>query len=403
MSEATTLTVTRTVVTSFNPKTTAASEGTQDYFEEGDWVLSVTGGQKWVACALSNGEVQVYDQERMHRLQTYRHPQGSLVTDLVTDGSSANPNTLVSTATDGTINIFDIRQSQCACQLRCPRPEEQALSVGIGFDGNLAAVGTNKAKVHFYDVRAGKGLLGTYSQAHTQEVTQVRFQTKASFGNATTTPVLMTGGEDGLICIFDTSQPSEETALQNVLSVQSSIRKVGFFGPQAESIYCLTGDESVKLYSMRESACRLDFGLQLRDYLTRLYASPSISMEYLVDCSWSQQRQELLLFAGNRSGETGIFNIRENDIALSHRLSGGHRGVVRAISSLSNDRLLTAGEDARLCEWNRLGRLSSSATVSQAVQVPVPSALTTAGSSPLVRTGRKMKHRQRGRVPTSPY
>jgi WD repeat-containing protein 89 len=395
--EPTTLTANRTIVTSFNPKTTTASEGVGDYFEDGDWVLSVTGGHKWVACALSNGEVQVYDQERMHRVQTYRHPENALVTDLVADGSSTNSSTLVSTATDGTINIFDVRQSQCACQLRC---QEQALSASIGFDGNLAAVGTNKAKIHFYDIRNSRSLLGTYSQSHTQEVTQVRFQTKTSFGATATTPVLVSAGEDGLVCVFDTSQPSEETALQNVLPVQSPIRKVGFFGPQAESIYCLTGDESLKLYTLRESACKLDFGLQLRDYLTRLYAPQSAPIDYLVDCFWNQQRQELLLFAGNKSGDTGIFNVREIDITLCHRLTGGHRGVVRAVSALSNnDIFVTAGEDARLCEWNRMGR-PVSAQVAHAVQVPVPPLGT---GSPLVRTGRKMKQRQRGKISASPY
>jgi WD40 repeat protein len=436
----------RTVVTSFTPKTTAASEfnnnnnnsqSSLDYFEQGDWVLGVTACHKWVSCALSNGEVQVYDQDSMRLQQTYKmntstgnttnghHP---LVTDLVGDLSSANPNTLVATATDGTITLFDIRQSVPAFSLRLPRaPDEQALSVSLGFEGSLAAVGTSKSNIHFYDVRNHRSLLGTYNQAHTQGVTKVRFQMLSSFGTtSTTSPILISGGEDGLVCVFDTSQSSEETALKNVLAVQSPIRQVGFFGLQSKAIYCLTGDESLKLYHMEDSVCRKDYGSQLREYLSHLSlggggggdtvssSQPSqslMNMEYLVDCYWDTARQELLLCAGNNSGDAGLFKVQEHDISLSHRLAGGHRGVIRALGSLSTHVFVTVGEDARMCEWNRLGRQLHAAATAHTVPPPprAPETAVRRLASPVAVSqaktggGPMRRQQQRGSMTASPY
>jgi WD repeat-containing protein 89 len=396
------ITPSRTVVTSFQPKVTSRNHNNHenssvaDFYEEGDWVVCVTSGHShWTSCALSNGEIQVYDQARMHLMQTYRVGNNSnsrnsiMITDLVGDTCSSNPSTLAATDTSGAITIFDIRQpATFACQFHMPRLEEQALSVSLGYDGTLAAVGSNKAKVHFFDVRqattqqrqqqqqehlgnSSTSLLGTYHQSHTKEVTQVRFQPlhTASFGSTTTTSttstMLVSAGEDGLACVFDTSCPTEDAALKNILSVQAPIRQVGFFGPQSEGIYCLTGSESLKLYHIENPQCQHDYGMHFRQQLGQCLnpglpaavSSPSSSsLAYLVNCQWDVQRQELLLLGGTSEGDAAVFSVKGNDVAPKHWLGGGHRGVIRAWSCCSTNFFFTVGEDARLCEWNRLGR-----------------------------------------------
>lgn len=223
---------------------------------------------------MSNGEVQTYDQTKLHSLQTYH--QDSLVTDLVRDVS--NPYSLIASSADGMVTIYDIRQAHTAAStVKLPRLGEETLSVSIGFNGTIAAVGSNKAKIHFYDLRGTGGVLGTYNQSHTNEITRVRFQTiTPSPGNmmmpSTTTPILVSAAEDGLACVYDTSQITEEAAIQNVLAVQSPVREIGFFGPQSESegIYCLTGSESLQLYHKDDSVCRQDFGPNMRQHLTQI-------------------------------------------------------------------------------------------------------------------------------------
>jgi len=431
------LSLSRTLVTSFNPKTTTASQqqasehgNTDEYFEEGDWVLCVTSSphsngatsSPWIGCALSNGEIQVYDQTKLHPLQTYNHD--ALITDLVCDVS--NPHALIASAADGTVAIFDIRQSnQPACQVKLPRPEEEALSVSMGFDGGIAAVGSNKGKIHFFDVRDTRSVLGTYNQAHTNEITRVRFQTLSASGGMSTTittPILLSAAEDGLACVYDTSKPSEEAAIQNILAVQSPVREIGFFGPQSEAVYCLTGSESLLLYHKDDSVCRKDFGPDLRQYLSQQMALPiannknnSIaSMEYLVDCHWDVARQELQLLAGSAHGDAGIFHVGEMGISFQNRLHGGHRGAVRAWKSLSSEVFVTVGEDARMCEWSRvssnLSGSTSASTFSSALRTKPPEVLVSSNvtnkrrnPTPLSRPGGGKLRRPRSRMSAAPY
>ena len=165
-------------------------------------------------------------------------------------------------------------------------------------------------------------------------------------------PVLLTASEDGLACIFDTSKPSEEAALDSVLNVQTPLRQVGFFGPSFEGVYCLTGSETLSVWHY-ESAQRIcDYGTDVRRKLSTLAGEADI--DYLVDCQWDTSRQELSLLAGNHTGDAYMYRVDAGALSLSYSLKGGHRGDVRSWCLLTNNSLfVTVGEDARLCEWNR--------------------------------------------------
>lgn len=427
----------RTLVTSFNPKTTTASQLQanqlgSDYFEEGDWVLCVTSSSTsscnpaWIGCALSNGEVQTYDQTKLHSLQTYHHD--SLVTDLVRDVS--NPYSLIASSADGTVTIYDIRQAYTAAsQLKLPRLGEEALSVSMGFHGTIAAVGSNKAKIHFFDLRGTGGVLGTYNQSHTNEITRVRFQTIASSSPgsnimATTTPILVSAAEDGLACVYDTSQITEEAAIQNVLAVQSPVREIGFFGPQSEGIYCLTGSESLQLYHKDDSVCRHDFGPNMRHYLTQIFSEQlggqnganrrsMTNIDYLVDCHWDQDRQALQLLVGNGQGDTALYQVGDHGVNVLNCLRGGHRGVVRAWNFLSSNVFVTVGEDARMCEWNRVSNVfgagSATMPISSLLPQKGPEILVASsggakrGNGVLAKPGGGKVRRPRSRMSASPY
>jgi len=359
----------RTVVTSFNPKKRTLNNG--DYFDEGDWVLCVAANEErqMVSCALSDGEVQIYDKSTLHHLHTYQR-NNSLVTEMTFETFDAN--LLAATANDGSLTLYDIRQPiNPAIEItNTLRPDEEALSVSMGFDGKVAAVGSSKGKIHFYDIREKRGILGTYNQAHTDEVTRVRFQSFASQSSGSnctsknTTPILVSGSEDGLVCVFDTSKVTEVSAISNILAVQSPVREVGFFGPNSEAIYCLTGSESLQLYHKDDAICRKNFG-NTREYLNNQLerhgqnvaatsTAPVCPIEYLVDCHWDFARQELLMLAGSSEGEGALFQIGEQEISPLYYLKGGHRGVIRAWSSNSNRAsFFTVGEDARMCEWSK--------------------------------------------------
>lgn len=337
----------RTVVTKFGTTIGAATNQDSPY-DETIWVVEVAASYQWVSCGLSNGDVNVYDQERLQLLRTY--PKLPTETCTLTDLTTCGEHLFSTASSNGKVCIVDVRQPEPALRFSLPG-SEQALSVSLGYDGVLAAVGSSKPLVHFHDIRQNGSLLGTYQDAHTEEVTRVRFQSSQS-------PILISASEDGLACVFDTSKPSEEAALNSVLNVQTPLRQVGFFGPSFEGVYCLTGSETVSAWHY-ESAQRIcDFGADVRDKLSTMAEGAAI--DYLVDCQWDTTRQELSLLAGNHAGDAYMYRVDAGSLSLSHSLLGGHRGDVRGWCPLSKNSLfVTVGEDARMCEWNVHGNQST--------------------------------------------
>ena len=367
----------RTVVTSFTPRHSPAdannSNTSEQYFEEGDWVLCVHSSPSILSCALSNGDIQIYDPQQLQLLRTLpKVVQGShhMITD-VTDAGLHHPHLLISSGTDGRVCLMDLRQppSQNTCSMVCVMPRasshgEQALSASLGYDGTLMAVGTNKASIHFFDVRQQQSQqqqqpVGSYLNSHTDDVTRVRFHSH-------TNTLLVTGSEDGLACVFDTTQPSEEAALSSVMNVQSPLRQVDFCGPQLERIVCRTGSETLSLWNWQSGQCWANYE-DLR--------AVDGGVDYLVHAQWNPARMELNLLSGSNDGDarycsldlSGNINNSEKyngqlssppTINTSHYLKGGHRGVVRdwcpvlLPGSAASSKLITVGEDARMCEWD---------------------------------------------------
>lgn len=405
----------RTVVTSFSPASSSSSSSPVSAYDEGHYVLHIacgpcdTQGQGQgqfktpLSCALSNRCVQTYDRETLKLIHSIDQAHDGPITDIchsqiASSGDSIQSPLLVTSSEDGLVRIFDLRTSSSTSsnghgktssvlQLGMPHKAEEALSVSIGYNGALAAVGTNKGFIHFYDLRHlsnnstnstnntntntnQQQPLGSYVDAHTDDVTKVRFQ-KHSRDNHTTTPLLLTASEDGLACTFDTSQPSEELALKSIINIGSPLRDVGFFGPNLEGLYCLTGSETMSVWH-HDSAQRIgDFG-DVRNHLGDL---AGVGIQYLVGCAWMEVEQELVLLAGNHEGDCVLYKVDAGSLEVKKIMSGGHRGCIRSfvpVSSNSNSNsnsnagngnrnwsgsgngtcFITAGEDSRLCEWS---------------------------------------------------
>mmetsp|Transcript_22814 Transcript_22814/g.26003 ORF Transcript_22814/g.26003 Transcript_22814/m.26003 type:complete len:407 (-) Transcript_22814:9-1229(-) len=364
---------TRTIVTNFSTSQKDNGEHSESY-DDGVWVLETcrNDSSSWIGCALSNNTIQVYDANRLQLIQSY-HDNGTpkrekITTDLVTGRTE---NLLASSSSDGFISIFDIRQQAAALRFKISKDkEEEALSVDLGFGGTVAVVGSSRAKIHFFDLRGGssnsnnneKLLLGTYRDAHIEDVTRVRFRPDSSY--------LVSASEDGLACVFDVSKTSEESALQAVLNAQSPLRKAGFFGPSYEGVYCLTGSETLSVWHHDTAQRICDFGPNLRQDLTGLFAQQQqqVEIHYLVDCDWNTQNQQLSLLAGSHNGDGAVFRVDAGRITPLHTLHNGHRGDIRSCCHLNNNQhhngvFATVGEDARLCEWNPQAQQGTSTVV----------------------------------------
>lgn len=367
-----------------------------------DVVSSSYASNACVASALSNKSIIIYDSSSGQVAQRIENAHEGPISQVLffpweygsVEGGETNQNSnhlplLISACQDGTVKVFDLRTKSLSSAIttKLALPNEQALCVSLGYGGTLAAVGTSKARVSFLDFRYTSetnptgALIGSYVDAHTEEVTQVKFQSFSnSFGQTKT--VLATASEDGLLSIHDPSQPSEDAAILSTLNVGAPLRQIGFFGPNREGIYALTGNETMSVWHW-DSAQRVSEvgGMGLRGLLSDAVAKIGFnihrnSVEYLVGCTWAyvhcdqetpqstSSLKALHLLAGNSEGDGYLFRIDADQITPLVHLNGGHKGCIRDFCWIDNgsagqQRLVTGGEDARLCEWDLTGTTAS--------------------------------------------
>ncbi len=127
-------------------------------------------------------------------------------------------------------------------------PNKKALCLLIGYGRDLVSVGTDPLRVSFFDFcrasssssssSGGALLMGSYVDAHTDDVTCVCFAAPAGGGGGT---VFMSASKDGLIVVHDPTMPAKERVLISVLNVKSPVREVGFFGSMVRGAVRING------------------------------------------------------------------------------------------------------------------------------------------------------------------
>lgn len=431
-----TITPCRTTVTSFASPSLSQSNLQQgleyEYeYDSGDYILSIasppplptrhdpspshrhaSSSSSCVAAALSDQSIVLYDSNSgriAHRIEkAHDGPISELAFFPWEYRGLGTPPLLLSASRDGTIKVWDAhgpRPQRPALVMRLALPNEEALSASIGFGGTLVAAGTSAARVSFFDLRCADAngndvrpsghLMGSYVDAHTEEVTRVRFQSvsppmsQSPAQAAESKTVLATASEDGLVAVHDPSRPSEDAALVSVLNIGAPTRDVGFFGPCFEGVYALTGSETMSVHHWDSAQTVSDVGgAGLRDLLSDAIdkalgrskddVSDGNAVEYLVGCTWAAvstvpsaagMTSALHLLAGNSDGNGYIFRMDADQIIPVIHLKGGHRGCIRDfcwVDSPLGKRLVTGGEDARLCEWD----LSGGSAVGNSVKTP---------------------------------
>jgi len=420
-----TITPYRTTVTCFHQK---QQEVVTDTYDSSEYILSIassynnrtsppsSSSSNLVAAALSNQSIIIYDTtigQIIQRIECAHDGPISEVQFFPSEyyTSNSNDQLIISASQDGTIKIWNVQHHSSSAThhtaittMKLELPNEQALSVSLGYGGTLAAVGTDKARISFFDLRRNNNnsnssmpsgtLMGSYVDAHTEEVTKVHFQTiptqtaqTSSTQTSEMKTILASSSEDGLISLHDPSQSNEEDALLSILNINTPLRNIGFFGPSYQGIFALTGNESLSVHDWDSAQLVSNVhGMELRGVLCAavdrlvgkkndMSSSSDATMsdgtnntiDYLIGCTWSDlststtspsSSPALHLLAGNNQGDGYIFRMDVNQITPVIHLKGGHRGCIRDFC-WSGTRLITGGEDARLCEWDLTGSNSS--------------------------------------------
>jgi len=221
------------------------------------WVLNVDtncDSSKYLA-AFSNRQVNVYG-ENLTTVANIRVPHEKAVTKCAF--SKSDPNLLLTSSVDCTVKVWDLRAPEKATRVmedtsdksKHEGPPKQAgkpiLDFDTSADSRLICAGTEKvgedAFLLFWDLRAGS-MMGGYWEAHDDDVTCVKF-------HPTKSDSLASGSTDGLVNIFDLSEPKEEDALVTCHNTEDSVSSLHWFTKKDESRYLAisTHTESLQLW-----------------------------------------------------------------------------------------------------------------------------------------------------------
>ncbi|XP_024517926.1 WD repeat-containing protein GTS1 [Selaginella moellendorffii] len=319
-----------------------------------DYIFDIsTSGDSMMAVSLSTNGIKLYSPVK-DKLLGELSGHTSTITDIAFPSPLA-PHKLCSSSTDGTLRIWDTRTHRQIGCLKSPSPRELwSFSLG-GMSGNLIAAGS-QAQIMFWDWRTKKQL-GCLEECHTEDVTQVRFHPNKM-------DKLLSASVDGLMCAIDTSGGiNDDEGLDSVLSVGTSVARVGFYGESNEKVWCLTHTESLSVWNFEEKRLEADFG----DTRSRASAAWSLTpVNYLIDCHYSPTLDGLCLVAGTLGGTIGMFPVNYTkcggDTHCSGQigpvcsvLEGGHTAVVRSVKTFDQSELFcwSGGEDGRLCSWSK--------------------------------------------------
>ncbi|GLD47557.1 WD repeat-containing protein 89 [Lates japonicus] len=169
----------------------------------------------------------------------------------------------------------------------------------------------------FWDIRKpGGGLLGVYSESHSDDITQVCFHPRDK-------DRLASGSRDGLVNVFDLSRGAEEEALLATCDSDSSVGSVCWSGADYTQLLCLSHDEGLHLWDLGQ--------LDTEEPLTILSTSDARSLtlladgggvDYLVGGRWLEETQKLLVVGGKNSGDLHLMEC-DNRGAPSAEEPGG--------------------------------------------------------------------------------
>ncbi|KAF0719438.1 Aste57867_1034 [Aphanomyces stellatus] len=258
--------------------------------------------------------------------------------------SETQPWSVVSGSNDGTIKVWDLRQSApVAAQTIQVGSEVWSCSVGCG--DTLVVAGADDRAV-FFDLRTNRRL-GQYGESHMDNVTRVRF---SPFRRSE----VITASDDGIVCLFDVTIADEDDAIISIINVESSVAQFCLFGPEYHNIACLTGSETLDVWNLT-TAERLVHYPQIRDQCTALH----MPTDYLVNCHYDPTTDALHLAAGNHQGDLHLLHLNGPSVVPQATLRGGHKSAIRC-ATWDDQMLLTGGEDSRLCKWSATPASSSS-------------------------------------------
>ncbi|KAI0229109.1 WD repeat-containing protein 89 [Lamellibrachia satsuma] len=305
---------------------------------------SVSGADTRVAATSSENTVRTYTRQTLGYLGSI---SGHTKTVTGVKFAQLSPHLLYTSSLDGTVRCWDTRDrlKKAAQVFTGSEGDTNALSsFDVSCDDRLLCTGTEATDadgvfIYFWDTRKPQPL-GCYSESHHDDITQVCFHPQLRDS-------LLTGSTDGLVCVFDVSQESEDDALQGTLNSESSVSQIGWCGERQCNIYCTTHIETLHVWHSTE----FDIVTQVKDVRDAFQGEKKL--DYIVDCFQLVGDDRLHVMAGTHSGCLHLLRTSSPN-CLEHvsSLDGGHSQDVRCLTwDPQTEMAVTGGEDSMLCLW----------------------------------------------------
>jgi WD40 repeat protein len=164
-------------------------------------------------------------------------------------------NVFLTAGRDGFVRGWDLRSSGAVLKFEGPKnrtgKREPISAIDANFETHSIAAGTElqtqppgTVSIQVWDVRNPQDTRVTYSESHTDTITELRFLPYPSSSST----VLMSGSTDGLVNVFDTTVAEEEDAVLQVINNTSAIHRTGLIG---DDIYALGTGETLSFYAQQ--------------------------------------------------------------------------------------------------------------------------------------------------------
>ncbi|SCU88570.1 LADA_0E10924g1_1 [Lachancea dasiensis] len=192
--------------------------------------------------SLSSGDVQVIDWTKNVAAHTI-HAHESPVNDMAIINSDSKSGSIVATAAEDGVKIYDLRSSALVASLK---NDKSAPALSLDSRHNLLAYGTElsgvDAELHLYDIRSWSKPLRSLVDSHHDDVTSIKF-------HPSDPNVLLSGSTDGYANVYDLVQQEEDDALHQVINF-ASIHSCGWSA--YNKIYTLSHMETFGIHALND-------------------------------------------------------------------------------------------------------------------------------------------------------
>lgn len=328
--------------------------------------LALNADATLCAAALSNLSVKIYDSVALRPVSSFVLPSRSGVLRGVqfseldpallfaAAGSDDWDQQTMATGRSASVSCFDSRSGRAETTWQLDSLAATSGQLGafaVSASSSLLAVGLGSS-IGFCDMRAASGskshaprTMGVFQESHSDTINCLQF-------HPTLREHVLSGGGDGLVCIFDTRIAGEADAIVSVLSAGSSVERIGVFAAHGAFAHVLTRTGGVSLWNIGSAEQLASFPSFVDDMRMADFAG---GVDYLVACHYDTRRDSLSLYAGSHEGAIHKFDVTPRSITFASTLPRAHTCEVRGASWVAlgetGGLLFTAGEDGRICQW----------------------------------------------------